>query len=375
MKTVIILLLSIITSTGLFGQNVFSFQPANKENEDTAKSFSEILNIVKTIKSEIFDLNEKKLNLKSKIDLLNEIKTLRAKTEIDTVKIFNDILKFQSEIDSITKRQEELKSHLSSNSTIMPELTIMSAKTNNNKSDFQSIFNFGNILNNTIRGDFWGEIGEPKKEITLGASLSNLGGTMFTEILVDYLGPFRFSLATGITTSKKEKQNDSTESNNNDALQNFLNAGGNAVIRTTFPLIYYSNRLNLNESAHNNSRYIGLYLTGKFSGDIPAFNSGITSPSGLVSVSIEIQYGFVTNKKIFGIEGFINFGGFYGSPDLMDNLTYKNYRKACSFSQGAIKLTLLEKYSIYLNFPITLAPNKSFALGKTPYSISFGTNY
>lgn len=234
------------------------------------------------------------------------------------------------------------------------ELTELETKAKQDLEDvtpnnFRTIIGFTNIKKGTATGTFWSD--EMNNNIILSLPYFENISTIFGEMLVDHIGAFRIALSSSITASINDKEDTTTNSKISNAVENFINSGGNLILKTDFPLLYWGNLDDHNQELRN-TRSIGIYASNRISLNVPPIGGSVNNTAGIFELALEPQFRFLTNKKLIGFEGRIRFGYVITSQDQKMTLT-KETGKTFGYMTASVALNIQDSYLIKFIAPIS----------------------
>lgn len=317
------------------------------------------------------DVEDRDLNkeLKEKKDEII-LKSSLAKMKIDS--LFQDVTTKNDKLKSIDSEKDS--------AIKIEEAKFKDKLTNPEYKDFRFFFaplvGLENKKYGTATGEFWGKLeGDlaDKRTTLLSTSLVEVRGTLYSELILDYIGAFRISVATSLTASKLKDDKDKAEDQKiKDAVQSFQSSGGNFILKSDFPLIYWTN-INVYDSNGTKSeepytRFMALFFSPRVCMNLPSLGGTADEPTGHVDIGAEIQYSFLTNKKLIGIQGRLRGAVVLSSKDYVKTLTDKEGRSNFAYLAASIVLNIKDVFSIYLNFPIS--KNSKRPIDRQPVSLS-----
>jgi hypothetical protein len=198
------------------------------------------------------------------------------------------------------------------------------------------------------------------KDNSIAVTLLQSGGSLFTELYVDYMGDMRVSIAAGAT------QTDSTGSETQlDNIQNFLSTGGNLLMRADMIMFLWSGR----DTSRKN--FFTCLLSPRLGGSIPEVSSEIEEPAGYFDLGIEVQYKVTGSKELISLNGGLRTGILAVTEQYAATLS-RNNRTLIGYGKFNFGLDIAG-YIISLNMPISLIGD-SDPIDEWPVSLSVGLN-
>ncbi len=240
--------------------------------------------------------------------------------------------------------------------------------------DFRSMFSAFSDSMGTWTGKFWGLI-EDGKQNTLSLTLPFTQdiATLYGEQVVDYIGPFRIAIVTSVTASKKvDSASATTGAKTKDELQSFFNAGGNFILKTDLPLLYFGN-FNSDSLQIPNSRSLALYFSPRASANLPALGGSVEKADGIFELGTELYFSILTNQKFIKIQGRVRGALAFTNPEKVKTFTEREGKIYFWYANASLVLSIKDKFNIYINMPIS--KGSDFPINKIPVNLSVSTNF
>lgn len=194
----------------------------------------------------------------------------------------------------------------------------------------------------------------------------NVAGSLFAELLQDNLGPVRVSLGTTFAerfvdnTATKEETTETAEETTeetteestedtvdtmNDDFQKFLNGGGNAVLSTSLPLLFFD------IGKPDDYSYISLLLLPRLGFDVPQIGDEATVQD-LQDVPLNYDLGadatvaLETGQQVFTFLLYSRMAWVGGTNAFYDNISHERSPFLLAEVSGGIRLRRLVQFTI-----------------------------
>lgn len=200
-----------------------------------------------------------------------------------------------------------------------------------------------------------------------GTTEKDAAGTLFAELLNDFTGVWRITLASAVTASRAEDSTTMEESTTKD-IQNFFAGGGNLIVKASLPLVMGFN------TKYRHTRNFGIFFVPKASVSFPAFGTTATEPTWNIDAGLETEVYAGGIKEQIGFYGRLRVAGVWTTQDFTKQLL-ADERRLFGYGQANIGTLLQEKVYINVNFPVSV-PIDLFGhddpIDRIPVSVSAG---
>ncbi len=286
--------------------------------------------------------------------------------EVDTlINSIKDVINSQYKISKVL--DENLNEVFDSSIKKLNE-NILETYKNQSRKEKDVRLLWGLFGGDVIKKDFWGTGEEKPKSVLITSSTSDVRGSIYTDLVTDYLGILKVTFAASITASKSDTTSADKEK---DDIQSFFAGGGNAILKFDLPIFYWSN-LSSPDPQNFNTRSLALYFMPRLSMTLPSLGSSLKEPSGLGELGFEFQFRLLTAKRFIGISGRIRYGYVLSSSELASSLVNDGTNNF-QYGVGSVVLNI-KNFGIYINFPISITFDKSksrnYPIDRAPVSIS-----
>ncbi len=182
-------------------------------------------------------------------------------------------------------------------------------------------------------------------EATIQFSDDDGGATIETELVSAYLGAFRLSFGSVLSSGgdqlnpSETSEETAEEVDDTDAFQRLLSKGGNTYLEVVYPLHYYQSK----------RAFTYVYVGAKAAVEIAEFNSDVDTSNGNASIFGDLYYGLSTDDEKFELFANLNYGIYLGGGDFYKRLAVAD-EKAFGFGSLTAGVTILKDFRFAITF-------------------------